>query len=109
MERLISKNISGFITGDTEAKLWKEKRHRVKKNAELGVKQIDRYGGGPRLQPNVDGQEVGSWSEAKKLAKSKGKDTSTYDRAIATEKTTSKTSGINDSTYKAAKSKRDNS
>ena len=54
MERLISKSIAGFITGDTEAKLWKEKRHRVKKNAELGVKQLDRYGSGPRLTPNVD-------------------------------------------------------
>lgn len=105
MERLISKSIAGFITGDTEAKLWKEKRWRHKKNAQLGVKQIDRYGTGPRLAPNVNGQEVGSWSEAKKLAKEQGKDTSSYDSYIQKEKSTSKISGVNDKTYKEAKSK----
>lgn len=109
MERLISLNVSGFITGDTEAKLWKEKRHRKKKNADLDVRQIERYGtGGPRLTPNVDGQQVGSWSEAKKLAKDKGKNTSGYDSYIHNEKTTSKISGINDLSYKKAKEKRDN-
>lgn len=108
MERLISLNVSGFITGDTEAKLWKEKRHRHKKNADLSVRQIERYGtGGPRLTPNVDGQEVGSWSEAKKLAKDKGKNTSSYDSYIRNEKSTSKISGVNDSIYKSAKDKRD--
>lgn len=103
MERLISRNITGFITGDTEAKLWKEKRHRNQKNKELAVKQIDRYGSGPTLVPNVEGQEVGSWSEAKKLAKDKGKNASTYDSYVQKEKTTSKISGVNDATYKAAK------
>lgn len=107
MERLISLNTSGFITGDTESKLWKEKRYRQKKNADLDVRQIDRYGTGPRLTPNVDGQEVGSWSEAKKLAKDKGKDTSSYDSYIRNEKSTSKISGVNDRAYKSAKEKRD--
>lgn len=109
MERLISKNISGFITGDTEAKLWKEKRYRKKKNADLGIRQIERYGSGPQLTPNVDGQEVNSWSDAKKLAKDKGKNTSSYDKYIQSEKYTSKTSGINDNIYKAAKDKKNNS
>jgi putative FmdB family regulatory protein len=109
MERLISLNISGFITGDTEAKLWKEKRHRKKKNADLDIRQIERYGTGPRLTPNVGGQEVGSWSEAKKLAKDKGKNTSSYDKYIRNEKSTSKISGINDRAYKSAKEKRDKS
>lgn len=108
MERMISRNISGFITKDTPSKLWKEKRYRNKKNAELSVKQIDRYGRGPRLQPNVDGQEVDSWSEAKKLAKDKGKNIATYDKRIEAERYTSKTSGINDKVYKATKEKLQN-
>ena len=38
------------------------------------------------LAPNVDGERVGSWSEAKKLAESKGKSGSTYDPMIRKEK-----------------------
>ena len=39
-----------------------------------------------RLVPNVGGEEVDSWSEAKKLASSMGKDTSGYDAVIRKEK-----------------------
>jgi len=44
LERLISFNRTGFICKGSEASAWKEKRYRVKKNADLGVKQIERYG-----------------------------------------------------------------
>ena len=38
------------------------------------------------LTPNVGGEEVDSWSEAKSLAASKGKDTTGYDSMIRKEK-----------------------
>lgn len=38
------------------------------------------------LVPNVGGEEVGSWLEAKHLAASKGKDTTGYDQMIRKEK-----------------------
>jgi hypothetical protein len=53
-----------------------------KKNQRLDAKQKDRTqsgSGGVRLTPNVDGQRVESWSDATKLASSKGKDTSGYE------------------------------
>jgi hypothetical protein len=34
----------------------------------------------PSLAPNVDGERTDSWSDATKLAKSKGKDTSGYEK-----------------------------
>lgn len=40
----------------------------------------------PSLVPNVDGERVNSWSEAKKLAESKGYNTSSYDPMIRKEK-----------------------
>jgi putative FmdB family regulatory protein len=75
---------SGFILrGDG----WAGKNNRVrgqmrKKNQRLDAKQKDRTqsgSGGVRLTPNVDGQRVESWSDATKLASSKGKDTSGYE------------------------------
>jgi len=36
-----------------------------------------------RLAPNVGGERVDSWQDAKSLAASKGKDTSGYDKQIA--------------------------
>lgn len=104
-ERLISWNGAGFILkGGTEAIHWKEKRHRMKRQAELGVKQIDRYGteGGTSLQPNVGGMPVESWSDAAKVAKEAGMSTESYNPLIEKEKSTSK-SGVDDRKWKAAK------
>ena len=39
-----------------------------------------------RLVPNVGGEETDTWSEAKQLAASKGKDTTGYDTQIRKEK-----------------------
>ena len=38
------------------------------------------------ISPNVDGERTDSWAEAKELARSKGKDTSTYDTYVRKEK-----------------------
>lgn len=65
---------------------WAGKNNKIanqmrKKNERLDAKQEERKrDAGVRLAPNVEGERVGSWSEASKLAKSKGLDTSGYDR-----------------------------
>ena len=41
---------------------------------------------GMKLVPNVGGEEVGSWSEAAKLAKDQKKDVSTYQAMASKEK-----------------------
>ena len=109
MERLISHNIGGFIMkGGTETTAWKEKRHRVKKNADLEVRQMERYGGGSKLQPNVGGVPTESWSDASKLAKECGMNADTYKPLVEKEKKTSKISGIDDNRWKAVKAKKEN-
>lgn len=104
MERLFTLNPTGFIIkGGTEASHWKEKRTHLKKNAELGMKQIERYGEGPRLTPNVAGVEMESWSDAAKIAKEAGMSAESYTPMIEKEKRVSKTSGIDDTKWKKAK------
>jgi len=104
MERLISRNTSGFIFKQwTEAQTHKISRDKMKQNSNLEMRQIERYGSGPSLKPNVAGMEVDSWSDAKKLAKEAGMNTASYNTKIANEKNTSKSSNVNDHKWKAAK------
>lgn len=103
MERLISGSPNFIIKGGTPASHWKEKRLRNKNNKDLELRQIDRYGTGPKLQPNVEGQMVESWSDAAKLAKDKGKNAESYNTLIEKEKRTSKLSGVDDLKWKKAK------
>ena len=72
---------------------WSTKNERIKrqmrdKNKKLTAKQNEMKRDAPNvdLAPNVDGQRVDSWSDAQKLAKSKGKDTKSYEPLIAKEK-----------------------
>ena len=73
---------------------WSTKNERIKrqmraKNAKLDQRQDEMKRDtnvGGRLAPNVDGERVDSWSDAKKLAKSKGKNTESYAPLIAKEK-----------------------
>jgi putative FmdB family regulatory protein len=104
MERLISRNNGGFIFKQwTEAQTYKISRDKQKQNSDLEVRQIERYGSGPTLKPNIAGVEVESWSDAKKLAKEAGLNTESYDKHVVKEATVSKTSGVDDSKWKAAK------
>lgn len=105
MERLISINKSGFIFKQwTESHVHKIGNQKRKQNLDLEKRQIERYGsGGPRLRPNVAGMEVDSWRDAKKLAKEAGMNTESYNKAIDSEKNISKTSGVDDRRWKAAK------
>jgi len=72
---------------------WPGKNFRIKnqmarKNAGLDRRMNEMKKDQPlvTLAPNVDGEQVSSWTEAKKLAASKGKNTATYDKHIAKEK-----------------------
>jgi len=72
---------------------WTGKNLRIrgqmqKKNERLDAKQREMKGDGmiPQLAPNVGGERVDSWTEASKLAKSKGKDTSGYEKYAHKEK-----------------------
>jgi putative FmdB family regulatory protein len=104
LTRLISQNLGGFVVkGDTSTKLWKETRLRHKKNADLELKQIERYGNGPKLNPNVAGEATESWSDAQKLAKEAGIDPKTYDSYVASEKSTDSSGSIDDRKWKKAK------
>lgn len=60
------------------------------KNRRMGARQeeMKRDAPGVRLAPNVDGERVDTWSEASKLAASKGKDVSSYDAKVREEKKT---------------------
>ncbi len=81
---------SGFILrGDG----WAGKNGKIKsqmraKNRRLDAKQRERRNDAPTatLRPNVGGEQVGSWSDAAKLAKSKGKDASGYEARARKEK-----------------------
>jgi putative FmdB family regulatory protein len=70
---------------------WDGKNHTIsremaKKNERLDARQKSQPTPGMRLAPNVDGQRVDSWSDAAKLAKDKGKDTTAYEHRAAQEK-----------------------
>ena len=105
MERQISRNFGGFIFKQwTESKNYSFKKQKDQESKKRKLKEIERYGTGPRLQPNVAGMEVDSWSDAKKLAKEIKADTSTYDSYISKEKNTSKIASVDDSKWKQAKS-----
>ena len=72
---------------------WATKNGRVaaqmrEKNRRLDQKQEARKRDAPgvTLAPNVGGERVGSWSEAQKLAASQGKDASTYEKRVKTER-----------------------
>jgi len=65
---------------------WATKNNRITgqmktKNDRLKMKEREQKGDGmvPSLAPNVGGERTATWSEAAKLAKSKGKDTRGYE------------------------------
>lgn len=83
-------NAVGFVLrGDS----WPGKNIRINnqmahKNRRLDSKQNEKKRDAPpvTLAPNVNGERCESWSDAKKLARSKGKETTSYDSLIRKEK-----------------------
>jgi len=72
---------------------WPGKELRVKdqmrtRRKKVGQKQKDHVApkAGMKLAPNVDGECTDTWSEAQRLAKSKGKDASSYEPVVQQEK-----------------------
>jgi putative FmdB family regulatory protein len=87
-KRLVSA-VNFNLTGDG----WASKNGRIKKqmaekNRRLDAKQAEmkRDAPGMTLAPNVEGERVDTWSEAASLAKSKGKDSSGYEKRASKEK-----------------------
>ncbi len=71
---------------------WVSKANRIKgqmatKNRKLDARQNERKreGAGVSLVPNVNGERVGSWSDAQKLAASKGKNAESYTPKVRAE------------------------
>lgn len=86
MTRLISKNIAGFsIRGGSSSIHWREKRNRIKNSEYLKKKQKDKYGE-LKVQPNIAGVQVDSWSDAQKMAKEAGMDHESYTPYVEAEK-----------------------
>ncbi len=84
--RLISKPHVIFKGDDWASKNIRVKGQMARKNARLDQKMKDHVAPPlPPMTPNVDGEVTKSWSEAKQLAGSKGKETSTYDPMIQQE------------------------
>jgi hypothetical protein len=69
------------LKGEWPGKLQKEANYRRKRSKEMGRRQKENHPL-PTVAPNVDGERVDSWSEAKKLAADKGHDTSNYDEKV---------------------------
>lgn len=86
-ERIMS--LTGFVlNGDGwPSKAIRVREQMLKRRDRVGKKEDEkrRDGFGMKLAPNVGGEEVDSWREARKLAESKGKDTSTYDGLVRAE------------------------
>lgn len=95
--------VLGHVRGSTIGKAYKESKLRRKRNAELGVKQMERHGGATKLVPNVGGEEVGSWREAALMAKDLGKNTAGYSANAEAEKHTQNSRGIDERAWKKAK------
>jgi len=70
---------------------WPGKAQRVKgqmkaRRETLAQKEKDHAAPPMQLKPNVGGEETGTWSEAQKLAASKGKNTDSYEPLVQKEK-----------------------
>lgn len=103
MSRDFAPSLLGHVRGSTPSKAYRESRVRMKRNAELGVRQIERYGSGSTLVPNVGGQEVGTWADAAKLAKSEGKDVAKFEKMAEQEKNRQNSRGLDEAKWKKAK------
>jgi len=82
----------GFILkgDDWAGKNLRIKKQMAAKNRRLSGKEDEMKRDAPAvtLAPNVAGERVDSWSDAQKLAGSKGKDTASYDALVREERGT---------------------
>lgn len=88
-KRIIVAPVGFVLRGDGwSGKNLKIKNQMLARRRKLAGKEYEQKMEGPgvRLAPNVNGERVESWSDAKKLARSKGKDTSSYESHIRKER-----------------------
>lgn len=81
--KVIAEGVGGVLRGD----VWPGKNIRVKnqmheRRRAVGEREFALKMDGPQFQlaPNVGGERVDSWDDAAKLAASRGKDTSEYEK-----------------------------
>jgi len=89
-KRIIAASVGFVLRGDGwTGKNIKIKGQMARRRAALKSKEHEQKMDGPgvRLAPNVEGERVDSWAEARKLAGSKGKDTSSFDGMVRKERT----------------------
>ena len=109
MSRYVTGGAGSFVKGPTVGKYYKEDRLRRKKNAELDVKQFERYGGQNKLVPNVNGEEVGTWQEASKIVKDKGvRSLKKFDKFLTEEKNSQNSERVNEVRLKRLREKAKN-
>jgi len=109
MRRVLSGGTGSFVKATTVGKYQKQERLRKKKNAQLEIRQLERYGGKNKLVPNVNGQEVSSWKEAEQLAKDNGlKDSTKFKKYVEKEENSQNSAGIDERRLKALKEKAKN-
>jgi putative FmdB family regulatory protein len=78
---------SFVLVGDGwPSKDFRGKAQMLARRKRVGQKMKDHVAPLKKLVPNVGGEEVASWSEAKRLAASKGKDTVSYEPLVQKEK-----------------------
>ena len=71
------------LKGEWPGKTMKENRYRKLRSQEMGRRQRERYGHTlPTLAPNVGGERVETWDDARKLASERGHDVSHYDAKV---------------------------
>ena len=88
--RVVGDRFPGFVlAGDG----WTSKNLRIagqmrRKNERLAAREREMRGDGtvPRLLPNVGGEQADSWSDAARLAKDRGLDSSGYENRAREEK-----------------------
>lgn len=86
----------------TESKAWKIRRESHKKNLELEVRQMEAHAHKGHAIPNVGGEEVGSWSEAQDLARSKGLNAESYQKMVDAEKSSKNMARVDEKKYREA-------
>jgi putative FmdB family regulatory protein len=84
-DRILGGEVDFALNGDQwPGKAIKVRGQMAEKNRQLEIKQKERHA--PiKLVPNVGGEKVGSWSEARKIAKGLGKESSSYDALVQKE------------------------
>lgn len=77
-------NLPGDDWASKNGRIQKQMRERRDRLAGK-EREMKREAPGVRLAPNVEGERVGSWAEAQRLAASKGKDTASYEPLVRKE------------------------